>query len=512
MKQDNIRKVWAKLEPSPELSEKIGGMIDAADIEAPKLRRERTAAVRRSMTKRVRTLAVCAATLVLLAVSATAFGVMSGLIYLPGAGMVDGDGTLVIRESDIGDLEGLVAYKTAAAVDFGDYSIDNVTYTDFEGERSYAVWTQIDYDVMELSRGSEGIPVSDRVIDDLTLTLPDGQELLPVSSRYGYDGYIVYTYEAEQLDTKLTVSSASKALSVGVELFEVTDAGYSYMEYPTDQGITLRIYPVNEEFSEYELSFIDGAISDGLDEYVDLMQLQHPTRESVKFITEDGDELLMEEWHARTSSRTGNWGSSTYYVDIEGSAYNSHRKEDGYYHWIEIEDPAGSQVVGVEVDSVKLVYSMTRSDANRILLPMPEDGERIDGEFVVFDEAGFTVKLTGYERNGDTVTVYADAGNGGDAVDYVATDVVDDWSFEVPYSGSSPISKAYASLRILVHDGYSGGSQTIWEPTEDGQWKLTLETDGFESSRGEPELGDTIQIEVQYLTCVYEGDWSISYK
>ena len=512
MRDDKIRNALMKMEPDAMLSAKIDAMVDAADLTP------REPAVRR-VKRPAKAMLIAAAIVVMMAMAVSAVGVFARLFYLPGAGLVDESGVLVIKEDDIGDLDDIIVYKILESVDFGDYSIENVTYTEQNGERSYSVWTQMDELLLNASRGSKGIPFSERVIDDLTLILPDGTELVPESSRWGYSGYIVYNFVCEKLDKVVTVASAALNEKVDVQLHEVTGVGYSYMEYPTDKGITLSIYPVNGEFSQYELAFVDNAIADGLDAFVKGTTLTLPYDTTV-FTDENGAKSYIREQHSRFAFLNGGGWSTTSYREqefIKGSTYNAKKDGYGYYHWLEIDMPASGKITTVEVPMLTLNYYLPPTEEAYVDLPMPADGEYVEKDAVVFDQAGFMIKLTGYERKGSMITIYADSIIHEHEDDVYLSNTVGDM-VRIPYSGSSDLTSAWARLDIYCpssaskteSSGASGAYRGGWYEVGDGRIACSVELE-IDDVVADAEDYSFFRVQSNFISCDYHGNWTITY-
>jgi len=182
MRDDKIRNALLKIAPDEALRRRVDAMVDAADLTP------REPAVRR-VKRPAKAMLIAAAIVVMMAMAVSAVGVFARLFYLPGAGLVDESGVLVIKEDDIGDLD-VTAYRTADELELGGYVIESVTYTEYEGLRSYTVWSHMgDARMAELGRQADDsvITVADHVISDLTLTLPDGTILTVTHDRYFLD-------------------------------------------------------------------------------------------------------------------------------------------------------------------------------------------------------------------------------------------------------------------------------------------------------------------------------------
>ena len=121
MRDDKIRNALMKMEPDAMLSAKIDAMVDAADLTP------REPAVRR-VKRPAKAMLIAAAVVVMMAMAVSAVGVFTRLFYLPGAGLVDESGVLVIKEDDIGELD-VVAYRTASELELGGYVLEDSAST-----------------------------------------------------------------------------------------------------------------------------------------------------------------------------------------------------------------------------------------------------------------------------------------------------------------------------------------------------------------------------------------------
>ncbi len=474
--KNRIESAFSKLHASEELEDRVKALESKPRYKSSKVR--------------FTAILVAAA---LLIVSVGAIG-LSRLYYLPGAGLVDDSGTLVIKESDIGELAGVTAYKTPSALEFGDYHITSVTYVDYDGDAGYAVWTNLGDELVERNtdpeRGELAVPISSFVLDDLTLTLSDGTELAPESTRYSHGGMIVYNFAGEVFDDSLTLSSESVGESLDVRLAKVENVGYSYMQYPTDRGITLMISPQDEDFDSFDVKHINGALGE-LEDYVRTTVPFFPTfgDETFAFIGSDGNRYYPSKhgWHKRSSE--------TRYVDEQ---------------YVSIDKPKDVDIVGIDCSRLYLEYILVDSENQSVELEMPDDGERIDRRVTLFDGAGIKVEITAWEREGEIIRIYAD----GASVD------TDEWmlggyvpNFGFPVENEHEADQVYALLRVASLNtgkktdglGYSGG----FEISDDGEYMRSYDF----SASDNPSLDETVSftLELEKLTCEYNGNWNIEY-
>lgn len=491
MRDDKIKNAFMKLTPPDGLSERVKGLIDDAAFTEPQTYCEKP--VRRMGMKRgMRAVLAAAAIMALMAVAVSAYGIFSRLFYLPGAGLVDEDGVLVIREDDIGELD-ITAYRTAAELDLGGYVIESVTYTGYEGSQSYTVWSRMGDGMMaelvNAQRAHTGVTVADHVISDLTLILSDGTALSPESVRYSHSGSIVYHFAADRLDTNLTVASESLGASVPAKLCLVEGAGYSYMEYPTDKGITLILCPTNADYTDWKLDFIDNSISDGLAEYLYSTSVTLE-RDDLTFYDLDGNPTIHDDGWRLESSEKGI--DITFKVDVPNDGFNLER---------------------AELERIMMIYTLHPTDTmpQQVELPMPKDGERVDRDIVLFNAAGFFVGFKGYSREGESLTIYIDP----DRCPNSSEVRVSSTYYPIPYTGSNQCTAAYA--QVTVGDLFDGENyERRFATTTKGDWQLCddgLYARTFEIRHSKDSLDDleTFSVRLDNIACLFDGNWTVNY-
>ena len=475
MRDDKIRNALMKMEPDAMLSAKIDAMVDAADLTP------REPAMRR-VKRPAKAMLIAAAIVVMMAMAVSAVGVFARLFYLPGAGLVDESGVLVIKEDDIGDLD-VTAYRTAKEMELGGYVIESVTYTEYEGLRSYTVWSHMgDARMAELGRQADDsvITVADHVIPDLTLTLSDGTILTPESTRYSHSGSIVYNFAADVLDTNVVVSSETLGEAIAAVLCQVDGAGYSYMQYPTDRGITVIICPANEKYSEWKLDFIDNTIEEGL----------------AKYVSKTG--MRMEP------------GWLTFYDSngepVELSGYRS-LSDTGISLALDDAPKEGFDIKIAELSRVMLHYDLVsgRDEILKLTFPMIADGERVDGDFTLLNDAGFEIGIKGYSREGDNITVYVETEENNPS----------GIGFAVPYAGDKGCAAAYARIYLQLGSlngesiPHSVSTSGDWMPTGDGLYSRVFEIDKYKLDSLDAYENFTITLD--HIQCVFDGNWTVTY-
>ena len=480
-----------KLTPPDGLSERVKGLIDGAAFTEPQTYCEKPVC-RMGMKRGMRMALAAAAIMALMVVAVSAYGIFSRLFYLPGAGLVDEDGVLVIREDDIGELD-ITAYRTAAELDLGGYVIESVTYTGYEESQSYTVWSRMGDGMMaelvNAQRAHTGVTVADHVISDLVLILSDGTALSPESVRYSHSGSIVYHFAADRLDTNLTVASESLGASVPAKLCFVEGAGYSYMEYPTDQGITLILCPTNADYTDWKLDFIDNSISDGLAEYIYDSGIYYEP-DSIRFYDEKGA-----------------------LIDMRSKSWERRSTEKGSQLSFDADPPEGGfRVKRAEMDSVTVRYALFPTEKYPLIMefPMPADGERVDRELVFFDDAGFRVVLEGYSREGETISIYT-RGDCAFDQEYLKNSVrMQD--FPIPYSGTNNCRIAYAMIGMedVGNHMLRSVSAGTWEDCGDGLWRYDMKI-GLKDSKLKLDDCDSFNLMLEHLICVFDGNWTVNY-
>ena len=485
MRDDKIRNALMKMEPDAMLSAKIDAMVDAADLTP------REPAVRR-VKRPAKAMLIAAAIVVMMAMAVSAVGVFARLFYLPGAGLVDESGVLVIKEDDIGDLD-VTAYRTASELELGGYVIESVTYTEYEGTKSYTIWSRMgDEMIAEFEKAQQahiGVTVADHVISDLALTLSDGTILTPESTRYSHSGSIVYHFAADVLDTNVIISSERIGEAIPVQLYLVEGAGYSYMEYPTDQGITLILCPMNADYTDWKLDYIDNSIADGLAEYIYDAGIYYEP-DSIRFYDEQGN-----------------------LIDMRSKSWERRSTEKGSQLSFDAEVPEGGfRVERAEMDSVTVRYALFPTEKYPLVkeFPMPADGERVNRKIMYFDDAGFNVTLEGYSRDGETISIYARA-DFEFGMKYLENSVrMQD--FPVPYSGTNGCRLAYAMIGMAdVGDhmlrSVSGGT---WVDCGDGLWRYDMEI-GLKDGKLGLDDCDSFSLMLEHLVCLFDGSWTVTY-
>jgi len=490
MRDDEIKKALLNLKPEDSLRRRIDEMVESADFTAPSHRMQSTRRVRRP----AKALLIAAAILVMMMLTVSAVGIFSRLFYLPGAGLVDESGVLVIREDDIGDLD-VTAYRTMTEMELGGYRIESVTFTEYEGKKSYTVWSCMSDEMileMEKSQKSEkmdGVTVADHVISDLALTLSDGSVLTPESTRYSHSGSIVYHFAADALDTNLIISSETLGEGIPAQLYLVEGAGYSYMEYPTDQGITLILCPTNTDYTDWKLDYIDNSIADGLAEYIYDAGIYYEPK-SIRFYDEKGS-----------------------LIDMRSKSWTMSSTEKGSQLSFDAEAPEGGfRVERAEMDSVTVRYALFPTEKYPLVkeFPMPADGERVDREIVFFDDAGFYVALEGYSRNGETISIYTHADYKFDRK-YLENSVrIQD--FPVPYNGTNHCQMAYAMISVeeVGENLLRSISAHHWVDCGDGLWRFDMEI-GMNKPGLTLDDCDSFSLRLEHLICIFDGSWVVNY-
>ena len=483
MRDDQIRNTLLKLNPDESLREKITAMVDAADYSGkPQSRRTR---------RPIRAFIIAAAVAAMLALAASAVGIFTRLFYLPGAGLVDESGVLVIKEDDIGELD-VTAYRTPTELELGGYVIESVTYTDYEGVRSYTVWSRMGDELLASMEAAQmahmGVTVEDHVISDMALTLSDGTILTPESIRYSHSGSIVYNFAADALDANVMISSETLGEAIPARLHRVDGAGYSYMEYPTDKGITLILCPTNPDYTEWKLDYIDNSIADGLAGYIYDAGIYYEP-DTIRFYDDTGALIDMQ---SRSWTRTSTESGSQLSFDADAP--------DG-----------GFRVKRAEMDSVTVRYALfpTEKYPLKLELPMPADGERVEREMIFFDDAGFFVKLDGYSRNGETLSIYVESdGFDPKGLRENALRITD---FPIPYSGSNGCRTAYAMIGVdaVGGDALRSVSAHTWVDCGDGVLRFDMEI-GLDDGQVLDDC-ESFTLMLEHLICVFDGSWVIEY-
>ncbi|MBQ4575937.1 MAG: hypothetical protein IJA85_12210 [Clostridia bacterium] len=479
MKVDKIKKAISELTPSEELSERIMDM--AASYEKSAVITEQP--IRTVRPGRMLKLAAIAAALVIL-MAVSVYGIVNRLFYLPGAGLVDEDGMLVIREDDIGDLD-ITAYKTPEEYELGGFVIESVTYTEYNGLASFTIWSHMGDELMASyqkdSYGNPKVTVADHVIEDLKIILPDGSSLAPESVRSSSSGSIVYNFAAEKLNTKLTLVSEGLGAELKVELGLVEDVGYSYMEYPTDKGITLIMSPANEEFSEFSVDFIDNTISDGFAEYISESALSFNTA-GVLLYDSNNKRIPWSSFHGGTKDRGVN-------ISIAQTP-----SDNGY----DIKKASANRLI------INYFLQNTNHGDPDVLLDIPADGEYICKEIEIFTGAGFDAKITGYSREGNQLKIYAngfqpDKNDFSIRFNYIG----------IPYNGSNGCTSAYVFYTLSLKDAdyFSIGNE--WVQAQDGSLCRTF--DFSKMPEGGLDSVEQFYLSASAIACIFEGNWTVNY-
>lgn len=485
MRDDKIRNALMKITPDEALSRRVDAMVDAADLTP------REPAVRR-VKRPAKAMLIAAAIVVMMAMAVSAVGVFARLFYLPGAGLVDESGVLVIKEDDIGDLD-VVAYKTMESFNLGEYTIESITYTEYEGVHSYTVWSRMSDTQMAKHEAKvqnmETVSIQDHVINDLQIKLSDGTVLAPESTRYNLYGSIVYNYATDKLDTKIEIFSGALGEREAVKLVRVEGAGYSYMQYPTDKGITFILYPTSSNFAEWKMEIVDSSISDGLGEYINSSVINQISNDGLLFYN-SSDEVI----------DTDDIWSMTYRgSDVRIRLQDAPR--DGY------------DIERAELDKITIQYNL--KDKHEKRFKMPADGERIDEDIVLFNEAGFDVRLKGYARNGNNITVYVETTPEMESY-------VDAIAYQVPYSGTNGCTAAFAGIWV---DLYKNGSDKVNSRSDRILETISTMSRYVEAENGvygrEYEFGmredaslddvDGFTISLGSLYCAFDGNWTVTY-
>lgn len=332
---NEIKTAFETLTPPGSLREKIGQMIDS----------EENLPAKKHVDRPIKFIAIAAAAIIIAAAGVMA--ISGGSFWLPGLGIVDDSGKLVIAE---GRLTGEV--WSSESFEFGGLNILGVTCSD-----GYAV----------------RVAGTESVIHDLTLTLSDGSVATPGKTSFSFNKSVVYTFDGE-FSEYVTLKSE---LLRDEKTVRLEKSGKSYVT-ATHGGLTLMLRPLTEDMSEYEIDFTEES-----EDFSDAIF------KSIRDVTKKGKVVFYGSDGRKYKPTMYESGS------IPGGGYMSR---------VSIKKPENVAITSAEFND--LTFFCHASGLPLMTIEIPDDGECLATDAVIFDKAGLRVELSGVERQGNHLILY----------------------------------------------------------------------------------------------------------
>ena len=332
---NEIKTAFETLTPPVSLRDKIGQMIDSGE----------NFPVKKRVDRPIKFIAIAAAAIIIAAAGVTA--ISGGSFWLPGLGIVDDSGKLVIAEgkltSEVWSSEGF---------EFGGLNILGVTCSD-----GYAV----------------RVAGTESVIPDLTLTLPDGSAATPGKTSFSFNKSVVYTFYGE-FSEYVTLKSESLGDEKTVRL-EKSEKSYVTA---THGGLTLMLRPLTDDMSEYEIDFTEES-----EDFSDAIF------KSIRDVTKKGKVIFY--------GSNGRKYTPTMYE-------SSSIPDGGYISRVSIKKPENVAITSVEFND--LTFFCHENELPMMTIGIPDDGEYLAADVVIFDKAGLRIELSGVERRGNHLLLW----------------------------------------------------------------------------------------------------------
>lgn len=352
------------------------------------------------------------------------------------------DGTIVDKEGNAADTtENVTSGENDRGLSGTGYVIPAVTWTTANGQTTLAVWA---------TRASEELTGLTAVIE--------GKPYPLTKATFNLNGNLVgYTAEGVPEPTVFTLTCERPAFTETVNFLpqdvipaECTSNGLTL--FGTAVGNTVYIGVNDANFLNMELA----------------------KTAKLTFVKPSGEEVTDSTGAVHADSRGG---SSR---DTELTTYARYDIAEG------------ASIVSLKTPYLKIFYNFAESGALRdgtapsVKVPVPADGETLEGEWVLLDSDGFRYVIRSIKREGDDLRFVAPEG----------------LTYEGVYSIAADMPGTYLYTGISGGDMMSGGgSKYEWTMNfRDGE--LAEHTD----ENGEIHLG------VFEMAIVYEGDWELHFE